>query len=56
MNVNLTADEWRRVLDAVEREPNPEGFDFGPAYEAAKRENAELAKRIRSQLRVQFFR
>lgn len=50
--VELTSKEWQRVIEALDREPDPESFTgFGPAYEAAKQENDVLAKKILRQLR-----
>ena len=42
----------RRVVAVLERtRPNVEAFDFGPAYENAVKEHAEVLRLLRSALR-----
>lgn len=47
LRVALTRAEWDVVLAAVGRAPDPEMFDFGPAYESAVKERANVAAKIR---------
>lgn len=51
VRVALTRAEWDVVLAAVGRAPDPESFDFGPAYESAKAEREAVTAKIREALR-----
>ncbi len=45
-SVSLSDAEWKTVLDAVRVSPDPEGYDFGPAYEFAKRDREAVYHKV----------
>lgn len=48
--VPLTREEWDVILDAVGRAPDPDGYDFGPAWERVKEEREKLTAKIKEAL------
>lgn len=52
VQVSLPFDQWGIVLAALDREPDPDDFSFGPAYEFEKRRRQEVAFKVREALRA----
>jgi hypothetical protein len=47
--MRLTSEERRILLDALRRGPRPDGYDFGPAYEADKDRWGRLYRKVEAE-------